>query len=195
MIGYLKGIVKGAGNGSIILLSNDIGWDINIGEKNYLEGSEVELYIFTSMKDSDISLFGFETSMDLKLFKMLTAVSGVGGKTAMNLVTILGVSKINNAVLMSDHSSLKVPGVGAKTAQKILIELKGKIDKLGISTSTNINEGNSISNIKEDVVSALEGLGYKTKDVIDTYRKLNDMEKIHTDSSDEDIIRAILANI
>ena len=142
-------------------------------------GQDEKLYTHTHVKEDDISFYGFKTENERELFKALISTSGVGPKLALAILSTYNVKDVINIVL-DNNSKLftKVPGLGEKKAQKIILDLKDKVKKLNIIEIQNENEGisngkNIISDtsntklllMKEDIKLALESLGYANADV------------------------------
>jgi holliday junction DNA helicase RuvA len=171
MIGYLKGEVFFKENSYIILDVKGVGYKV-LGSRDVLakaiKGSPLELFIYTHVREDNISLFGFLESLDLKLFENLIGVSGIGPKTAMNIFSIGNRGQIISAIATADTSFFKsVPRLGQKNAQKIIIELKNKFGGIG---ELDLNGEDMSGN--EDVMTALKGFGFTTKEIHDAIRNV-----------------------
>ena len=133
MIGYIKGSVARIEDNSIILDNNGIGYQIQMPLSSLLllnEGQETTIHTFMAFGKEDVSLCGFLSRQDLDLFKMLLKVSGIGPKGAMNILSGCDAETLKIAILTGDDKLIAASkGVSAKTAQKIILELKGKISK------------------------------------------------------------------
>ena len=181
MISYLKGTVLTKKPKYLILLVNNVGYQIFANEKTLSElkeGAEANLYIHHQQKEDAQDLYGFLTLPELELFKNLVSISGVGPKSAINVLVAATVEDIIHAILSEDAELLKsVSGIGTKTAERIVIELKSKIGKLSQeATGVKATSGDS------EVIEALLGLGYSRKEVIDAIRQL---PKEVTDTSEK----------
>lgn len=189
MIGFLRGKILITYPNEIVIDVQGVGYRVEVGEQIFLENEESELHIFTHVSERDIRLFGFKNSDDYKIFKMLLAVSGVGPKTAMGIVSKNGYSRIVSAINSSSAKELTGGGVGKKTAEKIILELKGKVSLFGnISQSTDqIPE----TNIYIDVIEALSSLGYRKVEIDDALSKVN---KDKFDNSG-DLIKEVLKRL
>lgn len=182
MISFLRGKVIDTNKSDITLLVNDsVGYKINIASNlKFLLQEEVELFIYTSVKETEFSLWGFLTKTDLTLFEYLISVSGVGSKTAMILLDTKGFENIIRAVVNEDSDGLKVSGVGPKTAQRIVIELKTKLAKFSEGLIDNVsgvrNNNRKVNPYLDDAIEALTSLGYREQDVKNAYNKLEDSE-------------------
>jgi len=171
MIGFLRGEVFLKEGSYIILDVKGVGYKV-LGSRDVLskaiKGSPLALFIYTHVREDNISLFGFMESMDLKLFESLIGVSGIGPKTAMNIFSIGNRSQIISAIATADTSFFKaVPRLGQKNAQKIIIELKNKFGGTG---ELDLNEEDLSGN--EDVISALKNFGFTTKEIHDAIRSV-----------------------
>lgn len=163
MIGKLKGKIDLIGNGCIIVDVNDVGYRVAISHSLLADskvGDEIKLYIHTHVREDQLSLYGFSTNEGLLFFEMLLGVSGVGPKAALNILSVAPLETLKESISKQDPSLLNsVSGVGKKTAEKIVIELRNKV---GIISEGNIFEN---SNGTDEVTGALEGLGYKISEI------------------------------
>ncbi len=171
MIGHLNGVVFFKDGNSIILDVKGVGYKV-LGSRDVLskaiKGTSLELFIYTHVREDNISLFGFLESLDLKLFENLIGVSGIGPKTAMNIFSIGTRSQIVSAIISADTSFFKsVPRLGQKNAQKIIIELKNKFGGTG-----EIDLSGSDMSGSEEVVIALKGFGFTSKEINDAIRNV-----------------------
>ena len=171
MIGFLKGEVFFKEGDCIIINVRGVGYRV-LAARDVLEkahkGFTLELFIYTHVREDNISLFGFLKSSDLKLFENLIGVSGIGPKTAMNVFSIGDRSQIVSAIISADTSFFKsVPRLGQKNAQKIIIELKNKFG----STAELDLSGEDMSG-SEEVIAALKGFGFTSKEIHDAIRKV-----------------------
>ena len=158
---------------------NGLAYKIYISLKTFEKMSNIEstekLYIYTNVKEDDISLYGFKTQNERELFKALISVNGVGPKLAIAILSTFNTKEIVDIILENEPKIfIKVPGLGIKKAQKIILDLKDKVKKLEFSEIINENSntlnGNNISSseillMKEDLKLALESLGYADTDV------------------------------
>lgn len=201
MISYIKGIVTFIGENNIILDNNGIGYDICMPSKDlssiYLN-DEIQVFTFLQVKEDGFSLFGFLDKNEIDLFKKLIGVSGVGPKTAIGCFSLYSSSDILFSILSDDYKNLsKVPGLGIKTAKKIILELKDKIslpdavsakgsEDEGLKTgekSASLDENN-----KNDAILALQALGYGSSEILKALSRI----KVSEDMSTESIIKSLL---
>lgn len=156
---------------------NGLAYKIYISLKTFEKlneiGKDEKLYIFTNVKEDDISFYGFKTQNERELFKELITISGVGPKLAIAILSTFEVQEVIEIVSIDETKIFtKVPGLGLKKAQKIILDLKDKVKKLNISESfeeknknSQINFNSEILNLKEDLKLALDSLGYQNEDI------------------------------
>ena len=170
MISYIKGELSYIDNSKIIVENNGIGYEINIPAITSFAGIQtgmsVKVYTYMAVREDDISLYGFLTQDELTLFKLLITVSGVGPKAALAILAELGADNLRIAICAEDDKAIaKAKGVGAKSAKKVIVELKDKIDIAGVMSAgeenviigKNSNPGLSAS--RAEVIEALVALG------------------------------------
>lgn len=190
MISYLKGILKYIFQDTIIIEVNNIGYQIFVSSHTLTqlpkEGNIIEIYTHMNVREDNISLFGFLTINELDCFNMLINVSGIGPKVALGILSTLRPQDINKAIIIEDINLLtKVPGIGKKTAQRIILELK---DKLKINSTFNYDDNleqyYEVSNnsVKQEAIEALISLGYSqidaTNSVINVYNENLKLEEL-----------------
>ncbi len=171
MIGWLSGTVRELDPaGSVIVESSGIGYEVSLSLQTLCklkQGEKAELSIHTHVREDQITLFGFANSDERKLFRKLTTVSGIGARMALNLMSGMSTEELIAAVESSDDASIaRTPGIGKKTAQRLILELQGK---LGIAATSG---GVLPSNSNEDVRSALLNLGYKPAQIDAAIKKV-----------------------
>ena len=176
MISLIKGEVAGIGEGRLIVETGGIGFDASVPvgvAASVSEGDSIKLYTYMNVTENDISLYGFITRDDLNVFKLLLRVSGVGPKVAMGVLSGLGADQLRLAVMADDAKAIaKAPGVGAKTAQRILLELRDKLDLEAVLTGG----GDDQKPLKDDpnvndAVMALTVMGYSRSEALNAVRK------------------------
>jgi Holliday junction DNA helicase RuvA len=166
MIGYLSGVVQYADVDAICINVNGVGYTVLMPLTDVARftnpGSKVEAYIFTNVREDAIQLFGFTSRASLSLFERLISVQGVGPRTGLSLLSGLEPDALMRAIAEGDEARLtKVPGVGKKTAARIVLELGERMAKESLSTAL---PGGKKS-VLEDVRSALANLGYKAPQI------------------------------
>lgn len=169
MIGFIRGIVDTVGENSALIDVGGIGFEVNIGSGTAAEmpsvGDEVKLYTYMAVREDDMSLFGFLHRDELELFKMLIKVSGIGPKGAQAILSVMSVSDLRFAILTGDAKAIsRAPGIGGKTAQKLIVELK---DKIGDAVSDgdsfgSLSSGGTVAmpDDRTEAAEALIALGY-----------------------------------
>jgi len=171
MISYLKGTVLSKRSKNLVLLVNNIGYQIFVPstllEKIKID-QELELHTHLRHSEDAMTLFGFTSQEELRFFEILITISGVGPRTALGVIEVAKLSDIKKAILRDDPALLyKVSGIGKKTAERIVVELKNKLDSLPVSEKE-IN----LSDTDTEAFDALLSLGYSEHDVRDALKKI-----------------------
>lgn len=164
MIAFLNGKIKHKGSDLVILDVNGVGYCAGIPLSTFLSlgstGEKAELYIYTHVTDSSLSLFGFSTQEEKEIFLKLISISGIGPKLALNILSGIGVSDLEDAIRAGDIARLSlIPGIGKKTAMRIAIELQEKLGKKDQALELERYRE------REDLISALVNMGFKRKEV------------------------------
>lgn len=200
MLAYIKGTLEMKMTGYIVIDVGGLGYKIYMSdsaiEKLGNTGEIVKVHTYYKVREDDISIFGFNTLEELRMFELLISVSGVGAKTALAMLAVCEPTEFALAIISEDIKTLtQIPGIGAKSAQRIILELKDKMKKENSVTqtkNTKVKEAVVDSNKVEEAISALQVLGYNKKDIEKAFMKLD-----KKDLSTEDLIRkglTILAN-
>lgn len=160
MISYLKGKILEKTPGEVVIDVNGVGYKVYVPLSTYFKigatGDVVTLFVSTFIREENINLYGFKTKDERTLFEKLTKINGVGPRLALNILSGLGPEEFAETVEKGEaHKLYSLPGIGKKTAMRVIVELSGK---LGTEEKK--------SDIKEDILSALVNLGYKKKDVV-----------------------------
>lgn len=164
MIAYLKGKLIQKSSNQVILDIGGVGYRAWIPLSTYLKigdfNETVALHIYTHMTDNSLALYGFHSEEERELFLKLINISGIGPKIALNILSGIGASDLEDAIRRSDIVRISlIPGIGKKTAMRIAMELQEKLDLKEKVLET------SHSKEKEDLVSALMNLGFKRREV------------------------------
>jgi holliday junction DNA helicase RuvA len=175
MIAYLQGeIIKKMDKG-VILLAGHIGHFLYLNAPSLEEiqtETENNFFIHSHIREDCFDLYGFNTWEELKFFKKLIQIKGVGPKVALEILGA-GANKVKAAILNEDIPFIKlIPGIGAKTAQRIILELKNSLAEEDLGELERSYQGLEQSSNNDEIVDALIGLGYKRKDVIHNLRKI-----------------------
>ena len=194
MIYYLKGTIEIKKESFIIIDVNGIGYKVFMPDtamQNLEVNETAKIYTYMRISEDEVNLYGFLTNEELAMFELLISVGGIGSKSALKILSNISPSKFALAVISNDVGSLKkLPGIGAKTAQRIILELKDKMKTEEAIDNTAEESAIVIEGIVKDAVDALQVLGYARKDI-----ELA-LEKIDTkDLSIEEIIKLGLKNL
>ncbi len=173
MITHIKGTIHAITDRSIILDTGDIGREIFLPslllEKQKI-GTALELYTHLYIRENIMELYGFSTLEELTFFKQLIDVSGVGPKSALLVLSLASVADLKKAIAQGDSSLLmKVSGIGKKTAERLVVELKSKIESEGVIDSAG---GGTVTG-DGDAIDALIGLGYSAREAREALRQVD----------------------
>lgn len=167
MIEFLSGNIAELTPTYAVIECNGVGYvaSISLNTFSALEGQQkAKLFIHEAIREDAYQLFGFATTSEREVFRLLTSVSGVGAATARVIVSAMSPAELQNAITSGDTRTLKgVKGIGLKTAERIIVELKDKISKLGIAPdgATTAPQPLAAANgVKDEALQALEVLGY-----------------------------------
>lgn len=158
MIAYLKGRLEYKRNGCLIINAGNVGYQVFAGaewQSKLADGSEVEAYIYHHIREDADDLFGFATLDELEFFEKLISISGIGPKTAVNILSLTELDKLKQAIIKKDLMFLtKISGIGKKTAERMILELEGKL------YTADGQEYSPTSSSEVEVMEALVSLGY-----------------------------------
>ncbi len=168
MFGHITGKVFDLRPTRVIIKTGGIGFIIHVTISSLEKlriGMEASFWTHTAVRETSLDLYGFYTEEELRVFELLITVSGVGPKSGLAILGVAGVKSIEEAVATGDTSSLtKISGIGRKIAEKIVLELNGKL----VTT----RKGESRTSEDVDVFEALRSLGYREKDIQDIMKKI-----------------------
>ncbi len=200
MYSYIRGILAEIEEDKIVVEVNGIGYNIYTTAQtfDYLPsmGEEVKVYTYLHLREDVMMLYGFLTKDDLRVFKLLIGVNGIGPKGALAILSVMTTDDLRFAVLGDDAKAIaKAPGVGAKTAQRLILELKDKLSlEDAFEQKLEHQQAAPVSNakgVKNEAVEALVALGYSSSEAL---KALNGIEV--TDETDvEDLLKAALKNM
>lgn len=200
MYSYIKGQLAEIEEDKIVVEAGGIGYNIfTTGQTfQYLPsvGETVKIYTYLHLREDIMMLYGFLSKDDLKVFKLLLGVNGIGPKGALAILSVMTTDDLRFAVLGDDAKAIaKAPGVGAKTAQRLILELKDKLrleDAFEIKTQhVQENAASNANGVKNEAVQALVALGYSSSEAL---KAMNDIE-ITADMDVEDLLKASLKNM
>ena len=174
MIGYLSGKIKFLSEDNCILDVGGVGYKIFVASQQDLKiGEPAEFFIHTAVREDAINLYGFKNKSAFELFENLLTVTGIGAKSALAIVSKISANDFISAVARQDLLTLqKLPGVGKKSAQRILLELKDKIKPLAVDSVTDDFQPVQISaSAFDEATDALEALGYTLDEISEVFKR------------------------
>lgn len=200
MISYIRGELVAIEEDKVIVDVNGVGFSIFMPAQsmNFLPqtGEEVKIHTYMNVREDAMQLYGFLTRDDLKVFKLVIGVSGIGPKGGLSILSKLSADELRFAVMAHDVKSISLaPGIGKKTAEKLIIELKDKLSIEDVLTreesETVTSVGNASNQIQAEAVQALVALGYSNAEALKAVKKVS----ITEDMSVEAILKQALKNI
>lgn len=195
MIGYLTGKIISKKPTKILLDVNGVGYLVNISISTFEKLPDLNevcsLYIYTSVKEDAIDLYGFSIPAEKEMFELLISVSGIGPKLAQSCLSGIQVDELKYAIDEGNLSRITaVPGIGKKTAERLLVELRDKMDRL--TESFGPAEAGAPSSVRSDAIAALVNLGYNIKTAEKVVRNIMNNK---TSVTIEDVIKEALAQL
>lgn len=201
MIRFVKGILAAAKEGEIVVENNGIGYAISV-PLSVLEllpsvGEDLKVYTYFHVREDAMQLFGFLSQEDLQIFELLITVNGIGPKAALGILGSMTAYDIRYAVMAEDDKAIsKAPGIGPKTARKLILELKDKIaieDVIGnVEDMQEEQSGRKFSEgqaeLVQDAVEALVVLGYSKTEALKAVRSVT----VHSEMTVEDVLKESL---
>jgi holliday junction DNA helicase RuvA len=173
MIAYLNGKTINKGNGFVIISVNDIGYKIFVSQNYSAElpiGQAAEIYTHQNVREDALDLFGFKSLAELEVFEMLISVSGIGPKTGLAVLAAGNADEIKSSIARGDSNFLtKVSGIGKKTAERVILELREKIQAMPTATIG----GSAGGTVSGDEIDALMALGYSLSEARDVLRAVD----------------------
>ena len=204
MISYIKGNLTDIGADSIVIDVSGIGWQVYVPgqvlDRLPALGEPVKIHTWLQVREDAMTLFGFLTKDDLRIFKLLIGVNGVGPKNALAILSVLTTDDLRFAILGDDPKAIaKTPGIGTKTAQRLILELKDKISledafeqKLSHAQEAQADgAAGDMSGIRAEAVMALTALGYSSSEAFKTLSNI----AITEDMEVEAVLKLALKNM
>lgn len=196
MIAFLKGKVVSVSESRLVLDVNDVGFQISITSRDAARmpsvGYQVLLYTYLSVREDAMQLFGFLSEDDLEIYRLLIGVSGIGPKAGLGILSVLSADDLRFAVLADDAKAIaRAPGVGNKTAQKLILELKDKLsleEAIEKKLDNAADGGLDLQENKNQAVQALVALGYSGSEALRAVKQV----EISPDMDTEDILKQAL---
>ena len=190
MFAYIKGSLEQKSNNFVVIEVAGIGYKVFM-PSNYIDklgniGDKVKVYTYYYVREDNISLYGFSSNEELRMFELLISVSGIGAKSAIATLSEVSPSSFALSVITNDVSKLtKIPGIGKKTAERLILELKDKLKTESTIEKYEETKSVIVENEKiDEAISALQVLGYSRREVENIIEKI-DVEKLEL----EDIIK------
>lgn len=193
MIGFIRGDIEAIYEDKIVIDTGSIGYNVYVPASvidRIKIGDEVTMYTYLSVREDAMNLFGFLSRDDLDMYKMLISVNGIGPKAALSILSYLSINDLKYAIVSGDASTIsKANGIGKKTAEKIILELKDKIDSISGSRDDVVSIDTSESSNINEAVLALESLGYSKVEALKAVKASNAKDPV------EDIIKEALKHL
>ena len=190
MISLLRGKIAAKSTGSVIVDVGGVGYGVTVPLSTYYHleepGNDVELRIHTQLKENSLELFGFLTENEKSIFQCLIGISGIGPKGATNILSNITPEDLINSIMSGDLAGKKVPGIGPKTASRIINELKDKLPTKEFTDSIDIKQ-----RPVDDIVSVLVNLGYTKYEIDENAEALKQISS-NTDDMEVKIKEALL---
>lgn len=203
MYAYIKGTLEEIGEEAVVVEAGGIGYNIRVSTATAQllpgVGNEVKIYTYTLVREDTFNLFGFLTRDDLEIFRKLITVSGIGPKGGLAILSVMSADDLRFAVMVGDAKTIaRAPGIGAKTAERVILELRDKIsleDTLkGLGASDSVAAGGAAgvqggdNLMKREAIEALVALGYSASDATAAVKKV----EITEDATSETILKLAL---
>ena len=192
MLAYIKGTLEMKMTEYVVIDVGGLGYKVfmsNIGMERLGDiGNQVKVYTYYRVREDDISIYGFNTNEELRMFELLLSVSGVGAKTALTMLAVCNPSEFALAVISDDVATLTwIPGIGPKSAKRIILELKDKLKKeesISKETNEDIKVAVADDNKVQEAIAALQVLGYNKREIEKAFMKID-----KTSLETEDLIK------
>ncbi len=199
MISFIKGPLAEIFEDTVVIESGNVGFEIHVPlsvlEKLPGIGVEIKLYTYFQVREDAMCLFGFLNRQDLQMFQQLISVNGIGPKGALGILSALRPEELRRAIISGDAKAIsKAPGVGAKTAQRIILDLKDKIDLAEILPSGFTESADKVilsGGVTEEALEALTALGYSAAEAGRAVRQVEVTESMTV----EDVLKASLKHL
>lgn len=192
MIAFIKGILADAGENRIVVEGGSVGYELYVSAQTLgslpAVGGEIKVHTYLQVREDAMQLFGFLTKDELELFKLLIGVNGIGPKAALSVLSAISADDLRFAVLSEDIKTISAaPGIGKKTAQKLILELKDKLSLedafekrlAGQSEPTPLP---AASDARGEAVQALVALGYSNSDALKAVSQVDSSEDMDVES-------------
>ena len=203
MIAFIQGELCEVGQDTIIVACQGIGYEIqvpvSVAQSLPNPGNRVKIYTYTYVREDALGLFGFLTRDDLTVFKLLITVNGVGPKAALAILSSMTADELRFAILAEDAKAIsKAPGIGPKTAKRMIIELKDKldlesmIDNHGDSSTYAPGNAEAAASVRDEVIMALTALGYSNTEAVRAVRAVSGADEMDSETLLKQALKKIM---
>ena len=203
MIAFIQGELCEVGQDTIIVACQGIGYEIQVpvyvAQSLPDPGNRVKIYTYTYVREDALGLFGFLTRDDLTVFKLLITVNGVGPKAALAILSSMTADELRFAILAEDAKAIsKAPGIGPKTAKRMIIELKDKldlesmIDNHGDSSTYAAGNAEAAASVRDEVIMALTALGYSNTEAVRAVRAVSGADEMDSETLLKQALKKIM---
>jgi len=203
VIAFIQGELCEVGQDTIIVACQGIGYEIqvpvSVAQMLPDPGSRVKIYTYTYVREDALGLFGFLTKDDLTVFKLLITVNGVGPKAALAILSSMTADELRFAILAEDAKAIsKAPGIGPKTAKRMIIELKDKldlesmIDNRGDSAADAAGNAEAAASVRDEVIMALTALGYGNTEAVRAVRAVLGADEMDSETLLKQALKKIM---
>ncbi|MCT4612015.1 MAG: Holliday junction branch migration protein RuvA [Clostridia bacterium] len=196
MISFVRGIIEETNIDYVVLDVSGIGYKIFVPSNTVYSlppiGMEIKFNTYMNVKEDSMNLYGFINKRDMEIFEKLISVSGIGPKSAMSILSATDVDSLVYGIINEDITSLsKLPGIGKKTAQRVILELKDKFAKANIECVKDLSMINEADNNVNEAICALTSLGYMKAEVTKAIATIDNVSELDA----EEIIKVTLKNL
>lgn len=199
MIAYLVGTVVEVSEDNIVVELNGMGFNVRVPYGyGFKVGSEIKVHTYTYVKEDAFQLFGFETKDQLELFKKLITVNGIGPKGALAILSVMSANDLRFAIYSQDASAIaKAPGIGKKTAERVILDLKDKVKLEDVTVLPGAGEtengliADNFEAARKEAIDALAALGYGISEAAKAVSKV----AVTEESTTEEILKMALKNL
>lgn len=199
MIGFVQGKVDAISEDNVVIDTGGIGYNVRISAKTAQElpgiGQEVRLYTYTSVREDGISLFGFLSRDSLDIFKKIITVNGIGPKGGLAVLSVMSADELKFAIISGNAQAItKAPGIGKKTAERVILDLKDKISVEDTQIRKEISSYDGLpqtGKVQSEAVEALTALGYSATDALHAVRQIEHAEEMDVEA----ILKLALKNM
>ncbi|PNV64083.1 Holliday junction branch migration protein RuvA [Clostridium sp. chh4-2] len=199
MISYIKGLLVETFEDTIVVEAGNIGYNIHVPlsllERLPKVGNEVKVFTYFQVREDAMSLYGFLNRQDLDMFKQLIGVNGIGPKGALGVLSTLTPDSLRMAIISGDAKAIsKAPGIGVKTAQRVILDLKDRVhieDMLPQEAETEALGGSLVGQTGKEAMEALVALGYSGSEAAKAVRQV----EITDEMTVEDVLKASLKHL